>query len=140
MNSSFSCVSARHCGVSGTAAVGGVLRRLMPSGTTSHLLRHGRSAALAFRYGGDVAKTCCARKVPWVVHWHSDVVVSNIKWSVALAYMLYRPFEQALLERALGSVKAHSAELLGMCRCSMSGFTRSKALPRACRKPSAMGA
>lgn len=41
-----------------------------------------------------------ARKVPWVVHWHSDVVVSNIKWSVALAYLLYRPFEQALLERA----------------------------------------
>lgn len=41
-----------------------------------------------------------ARKVPWVVHWHSDVVVSNIKWSVAMAYMLYRPFEQALLERA----------------------------------------
>lgn len=41
-----------------------------------------------------------ARKVPWVVHWHSDVVVSNIRWSVALAYMLYRPFEQAMLERA----------------------------------------
>lgn len=41
-----------------------------------------------------------ARKVPWVVHWHSDVVVSSIRWSVALAYMLYRPFEQALLERA----------------------------------------
>ena len=41
-----------------------------------------------------------ARKVPWVVHWQSDVVVSNIKWSVTLAYMLYRPFEQALLERA----------------------------------------
>ncbi len=41
-----------------------------------------------------------ARKVPWVVHWHSDVVVSNIKWSVALAYMVYRPFEQALLERS----------------------------------------
>lgn len=41
-----------------------------------------------------------ARKVPWVIHWHSDVVASNIKWSVALAYMLYRPFEQALLERA----------------------------------------
>jgi glycosyltransferase involved in cell wall biosynthesis len=41
-----------------------------------------------------------ARKIPWVIHWHSDVVVSNIKLSVALAYMLYRPFEQALLERA----------------------------------------
>lgn len=41
-----------------------------------------------------------ARKMPWVLHWHSDVVVSEIKWSVALAYTLYRPFEQALLERA----------------------------------------
>lgn len=41
-----------------------------------------------------------ARKTPWVIHWHSDVVVSNIKWSVALAYLLYRPFEQALLEKA----------------------------------------
>ncbi len=41
-----------------------------------------------------------ARKVPWVLHWHSDVVVSNIKWSVALAYLVYRPFEQALLERS----------------------------------------
>lgn len=40
-----------------------------------------------------------ARRVPWVIHWHSDVVVSNIKLSVALAYILYRPFEQALLER-----------------------------------------
>lgn len=41
-----------------------------------------------------------ARKVPCVIHWHSDVVVSDIKLSVALAYMVYRPFEQALLERA----------------------------------------
>lgn len=41
-----------------------------------------------------------ARRMPWLVHWHSDVVLSNIKWSVALGYVLYRPFEQALLERA----------------------------------------
>lgn len=41
-----------------------------------------------------------ARKVPWVVHWHSDVVMSDIKWSVALAYFLYRPFEFAVLDRA----------------------------------------
>lgn len=41
-----------------------------------------------------------ARRMPWLVHWHSDVVVSHIKWSVALGYLLYRPFEQALLERA----------------------------------------
>ncbi|MDA8519459.1 glycosyltransferase [Acidovorax sp. NCPPB 4044] len=41
-----------------------------------------------------------ARKIPWVVHWHSDVVVSEIKLSVALAYALYRPFEHALLDGA----------------------------------------
>ena len=41
-----------------------------------------------------------ARTVPWVVHWHSDVVVSRIRPSVALAYRLYRPFEQAVLEQA----------------------------------------
>ena len=41
-----------------------------------------------------------AQSIPWVVHWHSDVVVSRIKTSVALAYRLYRPFEQAVLARA----------------------------------------
>ena len=41
-----------------------------------------------------------ARYIPWVVHWHSDVVVSNIRPAVALAYRLYRPFEQAVLARA----------------------------------------
>ena len=41
-----------------------------------------------------------ARAVPWVVHWHSDVVVSRIRAAVALAYRAYRPFEQAVLERA----------------------------------------
>ena len=41
-----------------------------------------------------------ARALPWVVHWHSDVVVSRIKWSVAAAYALYRPFEHAVLDGA----------------------------------------
>lgn len=41
-----------------------------------------------------------AREIPWVVHWHADVVDSRIRWAVALAYRLYRPFEQALLQRA----------------------------------------
>lgn len=41
-----------------------------------------------------------ARELPWVVHWHSDVVVSKIRGMLALAYRVYRPFEQALLERA----------------------------------------
>lgn len=41
-----------------------------------------------------------ARAVPWLVHWHSDVVVSRIRPALALAYRLYRPFEQAVLARA----------------------------------------
>ncbi len=41
-----------------------------------------------------------AYKIPWVVHWHSDVVVSEVRLALRLAYILYRPFEQAILDRA----------------------------------------
>ncbi|MCK5719587.1 MAG: glycosyltransferase [Thiomargarita sp.] len=41
-----------------------------------------------------------ARKIPWVIHWHSDVVaISN--WKLSLAYKLfYQPFERKLLKQA----------------------------------------
>ncbi len=38
-----------------------------------------------------------ARRLPWVIHWHADVVASAIDQRLALAYRLYRPFEQCLL-------------------------------------------
>lgn len=41
-----------------------------------------------------------ARRLPWVVHWHADVVASAIDRRLALAYLLYRPLEQRLLRRA----------------------------------------
>ena len=41
-----------------------------------------------------------ARQIPWVVHWHSDVIVSDERLALRLAYTLYRPFEQAVLDRA----------------------------------------
>ncbi len=41
-----------------------------------------------------------ARQVPWVVHWHSDVIVSGAHLGLRLAYPFYRPFEQAVLEKA----------------------------------------
>lgn len=41
-----------------------------------------------------------ARELPWVVHWHSDVVVSHRQRTLAWAYRLYRPFEQAVLDSA----------------------------------------
>lgn len=41
-----------------------------------------------------------AKNIPWVVHWHSDVVVSRISSVVSIGYQIYRPFEQEILERA----------------------------------------
>ena len=41
-----------------------------------------------------------ARAIPWVVHWHADVVRSTHDLGLRLAYPLYRPFEQWLLRRA----------------------------------------
>lgn len=40
-----------------------------------------------------------AQRIPWVLHWHSDVV-SSIDNRIALAYRAYRPFEQAMLRQA----------------------------------------
>ncbi|EPD46127.1 MULTISPECIES: glycosyltransferase [Delftia] len=72
-------------------ALGRAIERIQPDVLHLHLPNNSALWALTLPI---------ARRVPWVIHWHSDVVVSSIKWSVALAYMLYRPFEQALLERA----------------------------------------
>jgi glycosyltransferase involved in cell wall biosynthesis len=44
-----------------------------------------------------VAQAC---ELPWVVHWHSDVVVSRRQRALGWAYRVYRPFEQAVLDRA----------------------------------------
>ncbi|MBK1722425.1 glycosyltransferase [Thiocystis violacea] len=44
--------------------------------------------------------TPAARRLPWVVHWHSDVVASTLDPRIRLAYRLYRPFEQRLLARS----------------------------------------
>lgn len=41
-----------------------------------------------------------ARRLPWLVHWHSDVVASALDKRLALAYRGYRPLEQKLLARS----------------------------------------
>ncbi len=41
-----------------------------------------------------------ARALPWVVHWHSDVIVAAMATTVAWGYRVYRPFEQSVLARA----------------------------------------
>lgn len=40
-----------------------------------------------------------AKKLPWILHWHSDVI-SNLNTGLSLAYHGYKPFEQRLLSRA----------------------------------------
>ncbi|MEZ5672055.1 MAG: glycosyltransferase [Thiotrichaceae bacterium] len=40
-----------------------------------------------------------ARRIPWVIHWHSDVI-SQYDQRLATAYHLYRPLEQRLLRKA----------------------------------------
>ncbi len=41
-----------------------------------------------------------AGALPWVVHWHADVIPSAIDRRMALAYQLYRPIEKLFLRRA----------------------------------------
>jgi rhamnosyl/mannosyltransferase len=41
-----------------------------------------------------------ARRIPWVVHWHADVITAEQGWLMKLMYALYRPFEQALLKHS----------------------------------------
>jgi rhamnosyl/mannosyltransferase len=40
------------------------------------------------------------RKIPWVIHWHSDVVGAAPDWRIKLLYPFYRLFEKALLSSA----------------------------------------
>lgn len=41
-----------------------------------------------------------ARSIPWIIHWHSDVLGANPDWRVKLLYPFYRVFEKALLNKA----------------------------------------
>lgn len=40
-----------------------------------------------------------AKDIPWIIHWHADVVPSRIDTRMAFAYRLYRPFEQLMLKK-----------------------------------------
>lgn len=41
-----------------------------------------------------------ARRIPWVIHWQSDVLASSHSRGLRFFYSVYRPFERALLRRA----------------------------------------
>ncbi|MFK7955128.1 MAG: glycosyltransferase [Lysobacterales bacterium] len=50
-----------------------------------------------------------ARRIPWVIQWHSDVVVSQHQWRLRVAYPFYQRFERAMLKRAAKVVVASAA-------------------------------
>lgn len=52
-----------------------------------------------------------ARRLPWVVHWHSDVVASEHALALRVFSPFYRPFERALLERAALIIATSSSYL-----------------------------
>jgi glycosyltransferase involved in cell wall biosynthesis len=52
-----------------------------------------------------------AKRVPWIVHWHSDIPPDSPDWRLRAAYRAYRPFEQALLKRASAIVATSQAYL-----------------------------
>ena len=41
-----------------------------------------------------------ARRLPWVIHWQSDVLTDKSHWLLRLAYRFYAPLESALLKKA----------------------------------------
>jgi glycosyltransferase involved in cell wall biosynthesis len=41
-----------------------------------------------------------ARRIPWIVHWHADIPIDSRHAGLRAGYVLYRPWEQALLRRA----------------------------------------
>jgi glycosyltransferase involved in cell wall biosynthesis len=41
-----------------------------------------------------------AKNIPWVIHWHSDVMITKHDKLLSLAYSLYQPFEKRMLKKA----------------------------------------
>ena len=41
-----------------------------------------------------------ARRIPWVTHWHSDVLISEWDTILKACYQLYKPFETKLLQHS----------------------------------------
>jgi len=70
----------------------------------------------------------CARRVPWVVHWHADVDGTSLSPVVRWAYRLYRPLEQAVLRRS-ARVIVTSADYLAGSRALSLWHDRCRIVP-----------
>lgn len=59
----------------------------------------------------SVLASASARRLPWLVHWHSDIPPDAPDWRLRVGYRAYRPFEQALLKRASAVVTTSQSYL-----------------------------
>jgi len=71
------------------------LRKLIKSGKPDILHLHLPNPSVFW-----VLALPSARQIPWVVHWHADVITSAQDWKMKLFYKFYQPFERAVLKRA----------------------------------------
>jgi glycosyltransferase involved in cell wall biosynthesis len=53
-----------------------------------------------------------ARRIPWLMHWHADIVAPSSSCFVKLFYIAFRCFEKRLLKRAKGIFATSDAYLL----------------------------
>ena len=53
-----------------------------------------------------------ARRIPWVIHWHSDVIGAHPPKGIKLLYPVYRVFEKALLKKARAIIVTSESYLL----------------------------
>lgn len=67
-----------------------------------------------------------AKRIPWVIHWHSDVIGAVPDIKIKILYPFYRIFEKALLKRCQRIIVTsppyleHSASLVGYkSKCSV---------------------
>ncbi len=82
------------------------LRRLIKSFQPNILHLHLPNPAVFW-----VLALVSARRVPWVVHWHADVITAQQGGLMSLVYQLYKPFEQAVLKRSNSIVVTSRAYL-----------------------------
>jgi len=68
-----------------------------------------------------------AKKLPWILHWHSDVI-SSLNTGLSIAYYGYKPFEQSLLSRAQ-AVIATSPPYLASSRVLQTWQAKSHVIP-----------
>lgn len=61
-----------------------------------------------------------ARRRPWIIHWHSDVLGTEPNWRIQLLYPLYRLFEKRILKKA-SSVVCTSPNYLNTSK-ALKGF------------------